>query len=152
MNDQIKELLEGLLDQLGIENYDVTFYKDTNDITIFDIDTDEAPLLIGRHGTGLHSLERMLFLMAKKKFGDELPRIHVDIAGYRENFEARIIELANKKAEYVMTEDVRETFFPMNSYHRRMVHLHLAEHYPYIETDSIGEEPNRRLIIKKRAS
>ena len=36
---------------------------------------------------------------------------------------------------------------PMSSFERRIVHLLLAE-YPDITTGSIGEEPDRKVVIK----
>ena len=41
------------------------------------------------------------------------------------------------------------TLDSMNSYERRVIHNALKD-YKYVYTESIGEEPNRKVVIKPR--
>lgn len=141
-------LTQDLLDQMGIRS-EVTGVRHESGAYDLDIQSDDAPLLIGHHGQVLTSLQLMISLIARNKTG-ELLRLRVNIGNYREQLEERILELVDKKAQRVIAEDIRETLHPMNSYLRRIVHVHIMEKHPGIATDSIGEEPNRRIIMMKK--
>lgn len=147
-----KELLitqtQDLLDRMGIRS-EVTVEGRENGAYDIDIQSDDAPLLIGHHGQVLSSLQLMLSLMMRNATGEML-RLRVNIGNYREQLEEKILDLVDKKVERVLMEDIRETLYPMNSYLRRVVHLYIMEKYPSIATDSIGDEPNRRIIMMKR--
>lgn len=146
----LTSLAQELLDHMGIRS-EVTAIQRENGAYDLDIQSDDAPLLIGHHGQVLTSLQVLLSLIARNKTG-ELLRIRVNVGNYREQLEERIIELVDKKAHRVLAEDIRETLYPMNSYLRRVVHLYIVEKYPDIATDSIGDEPNRRIIMMKKGA
>lgn len=147
-SELLSTLTQELLEHMGIRS-EVTVTTRDNGAYDLDIQSDDAPLLIGHHGQVLASLQLMLSLISRHKTGEML-RIRVNIGNYREQLEERILELVDKKAQQVLAEDIRETLYPMNSYLRRVVHLYIVENHPGIATDSIGEEPNRRIIMMKR--
>lgn len=147
----IEMFLTEFMEKLGIQVSNISITQQDEHVYIVNIDTLDAPLLIGRHGAGIRALQQMVSLIVKRKVDPELI-VRIDVGHYKETYEERLIDLANKKAAKVIAENVRETFFPLNSYHRRIVHLHMAEYFPEIETDSIGEDPNRRIVLKKKES
>lgn len=147
----IEEFLTEFMEKLGIQVSNISIMQQDQNLYVVNIDTLDAPLLIGRHGAGIRALQQMVSLIVKRKIDPEII-VRVDVGHYKETYEERLIDLANKKAAKVIAENVRETFFPLNSYHRRIVHLHIAEYFPEIETDSIGEDPNRRIVLKKKES
>ena len=55
--------------------------------------------------------------------------------------------LAKKTAREVAKTKVEATMDSMNSYERRIVHEVLSKD-KYVYTESIGEEPNRKVVIK----
>src|SRR3989338_7508857 len=55
----------------------------------------------------------------------------------------KALEVANR----VKVSKKAEALDPMSSYERRLIHVELASH-PDLETESIGEEPERRVVIR----
>jgi len=58
-----------------------------------------------------------------------------------------VVEKALEVAHRVRISKKAEALVPMSSYERRLVHVELAS-YADLETESIGEEPKRRIVIK----
>lgn len=147
---ELTTITKELLGFLGIETTSLEVSETEKNTYKIQIESDNAPLLIGKHGDTLMALQHLVKAMVKKKNDDEIILI-MDVGNYREQYESKILLMAKQKAEKVIQEDVKETLFPMNSYHRRVVHTYIVSTFPDIETDSIGEEPNRRIVLKKRA-
>lgn len=153
--DKIKyqDTVEGLLKYIGVDLLQINTTEDDQGAINIDLETHDAPLLIGRHGSGLQALEQVTSLILRCNNADEeahIAPVHIDVGGYKDQYEERLIELANKKAARVIAEGIRETFHPLNSYHRRLVHLHIAEYFPELETDSLGTGATKRLILRKK--
>lgn len=147
----LQTTMEALLTHLQIDNATVTVQVEKDDAYLIHIDAEESPLLIGRHGNGIAALQQIMYVLMRKHYDEEsMPKIRVDIGNYKEHYEKRLLEYVDKKVEQVERDDIRETLHPMNSYHRRMVHLYIADKYPNIETESIGNPPMKRLIIRKK--
>ena len=105
-----------------------------------------ANLLIGNGGSNLTAFEHVLKKIIKKKYGEHY-KFTLDINDYQ----MRKLEDLKQDVK-VAAKDVRayKKHVPlgiMSSFERRIVHLLLAE-YPDITTESVGEEPCRRVIIK----
>ena len=71
----------------------------------------------------------------------------VDLNDYRKLRARQVVEKAVEAAHRVRVSKKAEALIPMSSYERRLVHVELAS-YVDIETESIGEEPKRRIVIK----
>lgn len=147
---ELKNITTELLEFLGVEVSNLEVTETEKHTYKIQIESDQAPLLIGKHGDTLMALQHLVKAMIKKKTDEEVILI-MDVGNYREQYESKILLMAKQKAEKVLEEDVRETLFPMNSYHRRIVHTYIISEFPAIETDSIGEEPNRRIVLRKKA-
>lgn len=106
----------------------------------------EANLLIGEKGGNLAALELIIKSILRKKY-DELVKFTLDINDYRlkrlEDLKQDVKNAAKEVRLYKKEVPLR----PMSSFERRIVHLLLAE-YPDITTESIGREPERRVIVK----
>lgn len=149
----LQTTMEGLLQHLQITSFTVTIRPEKDDAFLIHIDAEDSALLIGRHGAGIAALQQVMYVMMRKHFDEEhMPKIRVDVGNYKEHYEQKLLAYVDKKVEHVLKEDVRETLHPMNSYHRRMAHLYIAEKYPDIATESIGNPPLKRLTIRKKLS
>lgn len=63
-----------------------------------------------------------------------------------------MIRLANRVADKVARYRRNLTLEPMNPYERRIIHSTLQNH-KHVETQSTGEEPNRKVVVRyKHAS
>lgn len=103
-------------------------------------------LLIGEKGGNLSALEYLLKRILRKKLGEEL-KFTLDINDYRMKRLEDLKQDVKSAAKEVRTYRREVPLRPMSSFERRIVHLLLAE-YPDITTESIGMEPERRVVIK----
>jgi spoIIIJ-associated protein len=80
------------------------------------------------------------------KSKEEYKRVVIDIENYRQKREETLVKLANRLADRVIKYKKKITLEPMNPYERRVIHSSLQNHR-YVETYSVGEEPNRKVVI-----
>lgn len=67
--------------------------------------------------------------------------------GYRP-YDHELIQQARQRAQRVLETGRAEALPPMNAFERRMVHAELSS-LAGLQTQSIGTEPNRRIVIKR---
>jgi spoIIIJ-associated protein len=106
---------------------------------------DDLSILIGRHSETLNAIQYISSLIICRELGRWVPLL-IDIQGYRERREGQLRQLAKRMAEQAISTSRRQILEPMPANERRIIHLELREH-PEVETQSIGEEPNRKVTI-----
>lgn len=106
----------------------------------------DARLLIGERGANLAALEHILRKITHKKQGADA-RVTLDINDYRMRRMEDLKQEVKAAAKDVRLYGAPVPLQPMTSFERRIVHL-LLDEYPDIMTESSGEEPERRVIIK----
>ncbi|OGN16108.1 MAG: hypothetical protein A3J47_03320 [Candidatus Yanofskybacteria bacterium RIFCSPHIGHO2_02_FULL_43_22] len=106
---------------------------------------DNARFLIGKNGQNLKAFEHVVRVMLVKEGKDAT--IVIDVNDYRKSRTAYLVDAAKQTVARVRNTQKAEALFPMTAYERRVVHMELAA-YPDIATESIGTEPQRRVIIK----
>jgi len=104
--------------------------------------------LIGRKGERLSALQHIVNLMLSREMG-AWTRVLVDVEDYRGRRERQLREIAERAAQRVIETGKMLQLEPMPALERRWVHLALRNH-PDVATQSIGEEPNRRIIVLPR--
>jgi spoIIIJ-associated protein len=77
--------------------------------------------------------------------GRAIPLI-VDVEGYRERRKNQLLQIAHRMADQAIRTGRRQILEPMSSEDRRLIHLELRDH-PSVYTESIGEEPRRKVTI-----
>lgn len=107
----------------------------------------DARFLIGKNGQNLKALEHMVRLVAARNSAGQAFGVTVDVNDYKKGLAIQAIELAKQVVDRVRNNQKAEALEPMTAYERRVVHMELAS-YPDIATESIGEEPQRRIVIK----
>jgi len=112
---------------------------------LVDMDSKDRGYLIGYRGEVLNSLQQILNNIANKDT-DEKIRVILNIGGYKEKREKDLQILADKIAGTVIKTKKSITLEPMTSYERKIIHSKLQENSK-VFTHSIGEEPNRRLVV-----
>lgn len=105
----------------------------------------DSGIIIGRRGETLDALQYLTSLVVNKD-KEEYKRVTIDIENYRQKREETLVRLANRLAERVSRYRKNVTLEPMNPYERRIIHSSLQNN-KYVETYSVGEEPNRKVII-----
>lgn len=105
-----------------------------------------SSMLIGEHGANLAALEYLLKKILQKKYKD-LPKFTLDVNEYRVKRLEDLKQDVKAAAKEVRLYKKEVPLRPMSAFERRIVHLLLAE-YPDITTESVGQDPNRKVIIK----
>ena len=75
----------------------------------------------------------------------------IDVQGYRERRERQLRQMALRMADQVSKTGRKISLEPMTATERRIIHLALRDN-PQITTESIGEEPNRKVVILPKES
>lgn len=145
-----RDILEQLLRHMGLEAAVTIVAGDTTklDVTGGEGDKESLGALIGRKGERLSALQHLVNLMLSRKMG-EWTRVLVDVEDYRGRRERQLRELAMRAAERVVETGRMLQLEPMPALDRRWVHLALRGH-ANVATQSIGEEPERRVVILPR--
>jgi spoIIIJ-associated protein len=139
-------LVEGLLKHMGVRAQ-VTVRPATEPITL-DISGRDLGALIGWRGETLRALQSVTNVMVGRHL-DEGERIIVDVERYRQRREHTVREIAMRAARQVKMTGDAITLDAMQPFERRAIHLAL-EGDPDVTSGSIGEEPERRVVVGPR--
>ena len=125
--------------------------KDIKPATLSIQSDDQQGMLIGKEGATLDALEHVIHALAGKAIraqaNENMPNFLVDVNNYRSSYIDNLLSQARKIAQQVVETRRAQTLPPMNALQRRLIHTELAT-IPRIATESSGDEPNRRVIIK----
>jgi spoIIIJ-associated protein len=150
--DAGKRLLEQLMQHLGFSVAVNIETGETNRLNVVGADDEEHEALgalIGRKGERLSALQHIVNLMLSREMG-EWTRVLVDVEGYRGRREQQLREIADRAAARVVETGKMLQLEPMPALERRWIHLALRNHAA-VGTQSIGEEPNRRVVVVPKA-
>ncbi len=146
VDEFLKDLVLKLTKSMG---FDIKLETKKRDgilsITLF---SDNNNLLIGKEGKNLAALSTVL----KQAIHNEVGFFHkfsIDVGEYRLKQQQSLERMAKRLAKDVSISKVEAKLEPMNSYDRRVVHNILNDHKD-VYTESVGEEPNRCIVIKPR--
>ena len=145
-------ILTQLMEHLGFDVDVVVETGETNRLNVVGADDEEHEALgalIGRKGERLSALQHIVNLMLSRQMG-EWTRVLVDVEGYRGRREQQLREIAIRAADRVVESGKMLQLEPMPALERRWIHLALRGHAS-VGTQSIGEEPNRRIVVIPRA-
>ncbi len=145
-SSEIAELIQEILNNMGIEAR-VSIEQNVNGYT-YNISSPDSSLLIGQRGANLQSLQSLAHNIVFKRFG-VLDRFQIDVDDYKKKREWYLRETAKRAIEHMKKTGRAVILEPMPAYDRRIVHAFLSADFDY-ETESTGEEPNRRIIIKPK--
>ena len=143
ITDFLKELLEKISDK-KIE-YSVEIKEQNIEVTI---NGEDSGFLIGYRGDVLNSLQTIMSSIANKNSNSRI-KVILDIENYRNKRKETLENLAVKVSKTVSKTGKSITLEPMGAYERKIIHSKLQES-KYVTTHSIGEEPNRRIVISKK--
>lgn len=146
VKDYLKKLIKSLLKDMGFDvEIEITVNNDTPTYRLYS--TNDA-LLIGKDGRNLKALTTVVNAILTKEINTNY-RFLIDVSDYKEKNDRRIERLAKKLAREVKMTKVEVKMDSMNSYQRRLVH-NILNNNKYVYTESVGEEPNRCVVIKPR--
>ena len=141
-----RSLVEGLLKHMGVRAQ-VSVRTGADPITL-DISGRDLGGLIGWRGETLRALQSVTNVMVGKHLA-EGERVIVDVERYRQRREHTVREIAMRAARQVKMTGDAITLDAMQPFERRAIHLAL-EGDPDVTSSSIGEEPDRRVVVGPR--
>jgi len=106
---------------------------------------DNVRFIIGKNGQNLKAFEHLVRAILLKD--NDGQNIILDINDYKKSRASFVVEAAKQAVTRVRNTQKAEVLTPMSAYERRIVHMELAS-YPDVATESIGDEPQRRIVIK----
>lgn len=144
INKFIKDYILKLLKNMDLEsNIEVKTREESN---IFNIITNNSAILIGKNGRTIDAIQTITSQAIYEELGSYYKFI-VDVNDYKQKRQIRLEKLAKYTAKSVARTKVEVKLDPMNSYERRIIHNALADSKD-VTTESVGEEPNRSVVIK----
>jgi spoIIIJ-associated protein len=144
--EMARTLVEGLLKHMGVRAQ-VTARPGSEPLTL-DITGRDLGALIGWRGETLRALQSVTNVMVGRHLA-EGERIIVDVERYRQRREHTVREIALRAARQVKMTGDAITLDAMQPFERRAIHLAL-EGDPEVTSSSIGEEPERRVVVGLR--
>jgi spoIIIJ-associated protein len=148
--DTGRQILEELMRHLGFDVKVEVESGDTSRLNVVGVggEKDALGALIGRKGERLSALQHLVNLMLSRKMGG-WTRVLVDVEDYRGRRERQLRDLATRAAGRVLETGKMLQLEPMPALERRWVHIALRDNADVV-TQSIGEEPNRRIVVLPR--
>jgi spoIIIJ-associated protein len=139
------EILDFFLGTMGVVA--TTFVREdaADGVIAFEIEGEDAGLLIGRRGETLQALQFLVNLIVNKQLGRQV-YVTIDVEGYRERRQESLRSLAQRTAERVVSSGRSVQLQPMPAAERRIIHVTLAEH-PDVRTESKGDGDQRRVVV-----
>lgn len=147
MEKILTDLIQDLTQKMDIKINKLEIGK-KDDSYYINLETEEPSLLIGPGGETIRAMQLILKILLWRKAQQEV-NIFLDIDNYRKRQEESVITLAERKAALARTTGQDQALLPMSPYFRRLVHVHLSQpEFQDLTTESIGEGPHRKVIIK----
>ena len=145
-----KEILQQLLQHLGFETTVDEHHLD--DGLLLDVKTEDSGRLIGRQGQTLAELQYLLNRMLYQQ-DPSMPKVTVDVGGYRAQARDALVKKAKDAAEKVRRWGDVVELEPMTAFDRRIVHNALKED-PDVETHSVEVEgtDKKAILLRPRGS
>lgn len=143
LEERAKTFLDDVFFAMGMK-VDLEFEREGKVMKI-NLIGDNLGVIIGKRGDTLDSLEHLTNLCVNK--GDvDYVKVVLDVENYRARREQTLIKLAKNLAATVVRTGKKITLEPMRSNERRIIHAILQSSND-VETYSVGEEPNRKVVI-----
>jgi spoIIIJ-associated protein len=149
-----EEIVSKLLHLMNMQaqvsaHYEESDREDRRTIHV-DVRGPDLSILIGRRSETLNAFQYVASLMVGKEV-QQWVQLVVDVEGYRSRRETQLRRMAQRMAEQAIKTGRRQVLEPMSSNERRIIHLELREH-PAVITESIGEDPYRKVTIVPKDS
>ena len=141
----VSELIDYFLGAMGVVADTYIREEDEEGSMTFEIEGQDAGLLIGRRGETLQALQFLIRMVTNRQLGRKA-YVVIDIEDYRERRVQMLRRLAHRSAGRVASSGRDDSLEPMSPAERRIVHMALAGHSE-VRTESEGEGNQRRVVI-----
>lgn len=147
--DAAADFLEGLFEVIGLDaDVEPVLDEGVLYVDVWGPESSEGMgVLIGHHGHTLDGLQELVRAVVQRQFEGRC-RVVVDVEDYRKRRRAQLVRRAREVARKVRKTGQDEALEAMTAFERKIVHDGVAD-IEGVETASEGEEPNRRVVIKR---
>ena len=142
--DKIRGFFKEFIVNAKIDVKIVNIKKENNNKYLVILDGKDMRFLIGEKGNTLNSFEYLL--STTRQFKNI--KIVVDSNNYKEKREKSLRDLARKKGKAVLSTGNAIKLNPMSARERKIIHEEVS-FMKGLQTESVGEEPKRYLVIRK---
>jgi len=143
--EKIKKIIKEFFDKMTWEESPEDIEIKDN-VVSFEIETETPEILIGKEGKVLNNTQYLLSRILNKQIGEKI-FVDFDVNQYKKKKTNYLKEMAKNAADEVSLTGKEKILPAMTPFERRIIHLALSERKD-IKTESEGEEPERRIIIK----
>ncbi|MGC8855408.1 MAG: RNA-binding cell elongation regulator Jag/EloR [Anaerolineae bacterium] len=143
--DVVSKLLHFLRMRAQVSAHFDASSSESRRVVNVDIRGEDLGALIGRHAEVLNAFQYIASLIVGK-ITQQWVQLVIDVEGYRSRRERQLRQLARRVADQVVKTGRRASLEPMPAAERRIIHLELRDH-PAVTTESVGEEPYRKVTI-----
>ena len=144
IKEYLLDYLNNLFKKMNIET-NISIVEEEKIFTV-KIQSNDNAIIIGKEGKNLSAIQVLLRQVVRNLTNFNL-KINLDVSNYKLRKQQLFEQDVKKIINEVLATKLSTKLDPMNSYQRRIVH-NVANNYYNIETESIGEEPNRYVTIK----
>jgi len=141
-----EEFTRGLVEAFDLGGTVVTVIEE--DVVTVQVEGDNLGLLVGPKGATLHAIEELVRTVVQRQTDGHGVRIHVDVAGYRAKRRAALEAFTKGLVAKVIETGKPQALEPMSAADRKVVH-DTAGDMDGVVTESDGEEPRRRVVIRR---
>ncbi len=133
-----------LLRHMGIEA-DLRIATREDDRVVLEMVSDDAGILIGRHGATLEAMQLLTNIACGRRHEDG-PRVILDTEDYRYRREQSLTRMAMRVARDVQRSGRSQLLEPMNPFERRLVHTTING-VDDVSTESEGDGPYKQVRV-----
>lgn len=142
--EEVCQIVDDVLGRMKID-YQINQVECEEGRVRINIIGNDMGLLIGRKGETLNAAQFLIGLIVNRQ-REERIRVLLDVEDYRKKREESLEALALRLSDKVKKTRKNVVMRPMSSQERRVVHTVLQPD-PQITTFSLGDEPNRKVVI-----
>ena len=146
--DDVKDYIKEYIKEIG-KHMDVDIQLEVReDEDIFNVTmvSNNNPILIGKDGRTIDAMQLMIRQSLQNQTSMSV-KVNLDASNYKARKMKRFEYEIKNVVRDVQRTKVDAKLDPMNSYQRRAIHA-LISNYSNVTTESVGEEPNRCIVIK----
>jgi len=145
-----RETITELLEHMQVAAEVTAYYGEADERqsrapVMIDIAGQDLNILIGKKAETLSALQYIASLIVSKKVGHTVTLV-VDVENYRQRRTSQLRQIANRVADQVVKTGKKQSLEPMPASERRIIHMELRNN-PNVNTESIGEEPHRKVVV-----
>ena len=140
--------LQTLISGMGVDGTVILKQANVEEINgpLFNIDSEDAGLLIGKRGETLRAIQFLWRLLVSRQVGERASLL-LDISDYQERRQQSLANMAHRIANNVIKTGQPVTLEPMPPNERRVIHLTLSLNSG-VTTHSIGVGDGRQIIVE----